>query len=179
MSIMTLDGYHAKIEYDADLDLFRGEVFGLNGGADFYGKNAEELRAEFKKSLQLFLDVCCETGLSPRKNLALGRKARTFEGTKWRVRGKRTMFDYPAVLAAQPDGGFVVTFPDVPEAITQGEDRDEALLCAVDALETALSFYVDDRRHLPLPSGAKRGQAVVRPGPLESAKFAFYAEAMR
>ena len=36
---------------------------------------------------------------------------------------------------------FVVTFPDVPEAITQGEDEDEALLRAVDALETALSFY--------------------------------------
>ena len=30
------------------------------------------------------------------------------------------MFDYPVILKAQPEGGFVVTFPDVPEAITQG-----------------------------------------------------------
>ena len=39
MSMMTLDGYNAKIEYDAELDLFRGEILGLTGGADFYGKN--------------------------------------------------------------------------------------------------------------------------------------------
>lgn len=86
------------------------------------------------------------------------------------------MFDYPVKLAAQPEGGFVVTFPDVPEAITQGEDRDEALLYAVDALEAALSFYVDERRPLPVPRKAKRGQAVVRPSVLESAKLMIYAE---
>ena len=86
------------------------------------------------------------------------------------------MFDYPAILAAQPEGGFVVTFPDVPEAITQGEDREEALLYAVDALEAALSFYVDDKRPLPVPSKPKRGQVVVRRSVLESVKLAIYAE---
>lgn len=65
---MTLDGYSAKIEYDAELDLFRGEILGLNGGADFYGKNPKELRAEFKKSLQVFLDVCKEKSIEPRRN---------------------------------------------------------------------------------------------------------------
>ena len=86
------------------------------------------------------------------------------------------MFEYPVVLAAQPEGGYVVTFPDVPEAITQGEDRDEALLYAVDALETALSFYVDARKPLPRPRKAKRGQPVVRPSVLESAKLMIYSE---
>lgn len=86
------------------------------------------------------------------------------------------MFEYPVVIKAQPEGGFVATFPDVPEAITQGEDRDETLLYAVDALESALSFYVDDRRPLPVPRKAKRGQAVVRPSVLESAKLAIYSE---
>jgi predicted HicB family RNase H-like nuclease len=68
MNIMTLDAYQAKIEYDADLDMFRGEILSLNGGADFYGKNTKELRAEFKKSLQVFLDVCREKGIEPRRN---------------------------------------------------------------------------------------------------------------
>ena len=68
MNIMTLEGYQAKIEYDADLDVFRGEILSLNGGADFYGKNTKELRAEFKKSLQVFLDVCREKGIEPRRN---------------------------------------------------------------------------------------------------------------
>ena len=68
MNMMTLDKYKAKIEYDAELDLFRGEILGLNGGADFYGKNPKALRAEFKKSLQVFLDVCREKGMEPRRN---------------------------------------------------------------------------------------------------------------
>jgi predicted HicB family RNase H-like nuclease len=68
MSMMKVDGYNAKIEYDAELDMFRGEILGLNGGADFYGKNPKELRAEFKKSLRLFLEVCREKGIEPRRN---------------------------------------------------------------------------------------------------------------
>lgn len=68
MNIMTLGDYQAKIEYDADLDMFRGEILSLNGGADFYGKNTKELRAEFKKSLRVFLDVCREKGIEPRRN---------------------------------------------------------------------------------------------------------------
>ena len=68
MNMMTVDGYRAKIEYDAELDLFKGEVLGLNGGADFFGKNPKELRAEFRKSLQVFLDVCEQRGIEPRRN---------------------------------------------------------------------------------------------------------------
>ena len=68
MNMMSLEGYEAKIEYDAASDLFRGEVLGLSGGADFYGKNPKELRSEFKKSLHIFLEVCREKGIEPRRN---------------------------------------------------------------------------------------------------------------
>ncbi len=84
------------------------------------------------------------------------------------------MLDYPIILDAQPEGGFVVTFPDVPEAITQGEDEEEALLYAVDALETALSFYMNARKLLPAASKPKRGQRTVRPSALEGAKLGVY-----
>ena len=67
MNIMEIDGYRAKIEYDADLDQFRGEILGLNGNADFYGKSSSALRKEFKLSLQIFLEVCEEKGISPIK----------------------------------------------------------------------------------------------------------------
>ena len=70
MNVMTVDGYHAKIEYDEELDLFRGEILGLSGGADFYGKNPKELRVEFKRSLQVFLDVCKEKGIEPRRHFS-------------------------------------------------------------------------------------------------------------
>ena len=70
MSIMTVDGYQAKIEYDPELDQFRGEILGLSGGADFYGKSPRELRSEFKKSLQVFLEVCAEKGIEPRRSFS-------------------------------------------------------------------------------------------------------------
>ena len=59
MNLMNVDGYHAKIDYDEEMDQFRGEILGLSGGADFYGSSPEELRQEFKKSffdLQLHLE---------------------------------------------------------------------------------------------------------------------------
>ena len=83
------------------------------------------------------------------------------------------MFDYPVTLT--PDNGTVlVTFADVPKAITFGADVDEALLNAIDALETALSFYVDARKPLPVPGKPKRGQRTVRPSALECAKLGVY-----
>jgi len=68
MNIMTFEGHKAKIEYDPEIDMFRGEILGLNGGADFYGKTPDELRKEFQKSLKVFLDVCKEKGIEPYKD---------------------------------------------------------------------------------------------------------------
>lgn len=67
MNIMKIDGYKAKIQYDPELDQFRGEILGLNGSADFYGKSPDSLRKEFKNSLKVFLEVCKEKGINPTK----------------------------------------------------------------------------------------------------------------
>jgi antitoxin HicB len=88
------------------------------------------------------------------------------------------MFNYPVILEKDNNDTFLVTFPDVPEAVTFGADEDEALLQAVDALETALSFYVDNRQTLPTPSKAKRGQFTVSPTALECAKLGIYQAMM-
>ena len=63
-------------------------------------------------------------------------------------------YAYPYELLPQPEGGFTVTFPDVPEAITQGDTEKEAAATAEDALVTALSFYTDRAEPLPRPSPA-------------------------
>ena len=70
MSLMKVDGYHAKIAYDEETDQFRGEILGLSGGADFYGASPDELRLEFKKSLGVFLEVCKEQGIEPRRSFS-------------------------------------------------------------------------------------------------------------
>ena len=85
---------------------------------------------------------------------------------------------YPARFAPEPEGGFTVTFRDVPEAITWGEDRRQALSMAGDALETALSTYVDRRSPLPRPSKPRRGETPVSLSALGEAKAALY-ETMR
>ena len=83
------------------------------------------------------------------------------------------MFDHPVTLT--PDEGTVmVTFADIPEAITFGLDEDEALLQAVDALESALTFYIENRKLLPTPSKPKKGQKTVRPSALECGKLGVY-----
>jgi antitoxin HicB len=72
------------------------------------------------------------------------------------------MFNYPVTLTHdEADGGFVVTFADIPEAISQGETVAEAMKAARAALETALNFYFDDKRAVPAPSKAAAGQAVI------------------
>ncbi|EHK56929.1 type II toxin-antitoxin system HicB family antitoxin [Allomesorhizobium alhagi] len=58
---------------------------------------------------------------------------------------------YAAHLAPEADGGFLVTFPDVPEAITQGDDRADALASAAEALGLALRGVLVDGESLPAP----------------------------
>jgi antitoxin HicB len=68
---------------------------------------------------------------------------------------------YPVHLEPAEEGGYVVTFPDIPEAITQGEGIEDALRRGADALESALEFYFEARRPVPTPSSPRRGQRVV------------------
>lgn len=72
---------------------------------------------------------------------------------------------------------FVVSFPDVP-GVTQGDTYEEAMLRAVDALETALSTSVDRNEPFPKPSRPARGQVTIRLSALGEAKAALY-EGMR
>lgn len=62
-------------------------------------------------------------------------------------------FSYGAKLTYDElDGGWVVTFRDVPEAITQGDEHTKALKEAADCLEEAIAGRIDDQREIPLPS---------------------------
>jgi len=62
---MEIDGYKAVIEFDSDIDLFRGEFVGLNGGADFYAPGVAGLRKEGATSIKVFLEMCEEDGVQP------------------------------------------------------------------------------------------------------------------
>ena len=65
---MEIDGYKAVIQFDPDIDMFRGEFIGLNGGADFYAPDIAGLRKEGATSLKVFLEMCEEDGVEPRRS---------------------------------------------------------------------------------------------------------------
>jgi antitoxin HicB len=88
------------------------------------------------------------------------------------------MLSYPVTLTPDTNGTLLVTFPDIPEATSVGDDEDEALLNALDALETALEIYFDERRPIPLPSKARKGQLVVTLPALVTSKVMLWNEMM-
>ncbi|MEY4520328.1 MAG: hypothetical protein RLZZ499_2928 [Cyanobacteriota bacterium] len=62
-------------------------------------------------------------------------------------------FSFPATLTIDlDDGGYIVTFRDLPEAITQGDSLEVALSEASDCLEEAIASRIDDRLDIPKPS---------------------------
>lgn len=81
---------------------------------------------------------------------------------------------YPASLKSNGQGGFIAQLPDVPEALTEADTREEALEWAQDALVVALSGYLDDRKDIPRPSRPKRGQKLVVLPPSIALKLAIY-----
>jgi predicted HicB family RNase H-like nuclease len=70
MNTMTINSYQAVIAFDPDIQMFRGEFVGLNGGADFYAKDVEGLKHEGETSLRVFLEACERRGIEPRKQFS-------------------------------------------------------------------------------------------------------------
>lgn len=71
-------------------------------------------------------------------------------------------FIFPIQLTPDnEDGGYVVTFRDLPEAITQGDSIPECLTEAVDCLEEAIATRINDNRDIPQPSVLQEGEYLV------------------
>ena len=88
------------------------------------------------------------------------------------------IYAYPCQFILDEDGVLVATFPDVPESISGGKDRTEALAMAEDALAVALAGYVHEKRDIPAPSAVSDGQELVAVPTVVAAKLALYT-AMR
>jgi len=69
-NLMKIDGYHAVITYDPEIEMFRGEFIDLNGGADFYARDIDSLKREGRASLQVFLEMCREKGMEPKRGFS-------------------------------------------------------------------------------------------------------------
>jgi predicted HicB family RNase H-like nuclease len=94
MNVMQINGVKAVIVFDPEINMFRGEFVGLNGGADFYSIDIDGLRREGETSLKVFLDMCAEEGASPyrktsgRLNLRLSQELYDKAATMAKASGK-------------------------------------------------------------------------------------------
>lgn len=68
---------------------------------------------------------------------------------------------FPVRFEADENGGYFVSFRDIPEALTQGTTLEEARDAARDALVTAMDFYIEDNRHVPEASPAEEGEELI------------------
>jgi len=66
-NMLEIDGEKAVVAYDPELQMLRGEFTSLNGGADFYAQSVPELIEEGRQSLRIFLQMCAEKGVAPRR----------------------------------------------------------------------------------------------------------------
>lgn len=86
-------------------------------------------------------------------------------------------FSYPCTLRKDSEGRFVVRFPDIPEALTDGGTKEEALAEAVDCLRAALVGYMLEDRPLPAASPQNGRSFLVAPDTTTRMKAAIHTVA--
>lgn len=115
-----------------------GESYELDFCEDCFFQTLANLKEQRRGAL-----IFSDQGYTPDPNLGLINEVR-----------------YPVIIERDGDT-WMARFPDVPEALTCGESRDEALMAASDALVTAFEFYAESCRPVPMPSSPVAGQELV------------------
>jgi len=85
------------------------------------------------------------------------------------------LYAYPARVELQAEGDYLIRFPDLPEALTDGADPMEALAQASDCLSEALAGRINHDEAIPPPSRARPGMHLVVPEPTIALKAALYS----
>ena len=83
-------------------------------------------------------------------------------------------FIYPAKIEADEDGFFLVTFRDLPFAVTDVKTFQEVLEAATDCLEEAIAMCIDDGLEVPFPSKQRKDEIGIVLPTLMAAKAALY-----
>ncbi|MFA7240516.1 MAG: type II toxin-antitoxin system HicB family antitoxin [Sulfuricellaceae bacterium] len=71
--------------------------------------------------------------------------------------------NYPALFDPQPDGGYTITFPDLPEAITEGDTEDEACFNAAEVLSLCLAVRLEAGDAIPEASPPDGNARIIEP----------------
>ena len=66
-SLMEYNGYHAKIEFDKEDQIFVGHIIGINDSVNFHGRSVDELTEAFQNAILNYLDYCKQIGKEPER----------------------------------------------------------------------------------------------------------------
>ena len=66
-SLMEYGGYHAKIEFDTEDQIFVGHVLGINDSVNFHGRSVDELARELENAVSNYLEYCKQAGKEPER----------------------------------------------------------------------------------------------------------------
>jgi len=80
---------------------------------------------------------------------------------KLRNKTMTEIYQYPAKATPNGEGGFIGSFRDVPEALTEAESIEELKEMALDALVTSIDFYEEDGKEFPAPSAPQPGELMI------------------
>ena len=67
MNTLHYKGYQGRFDYDAEADIFHGEVMHLNDVVTFQGRSIDELKTALADSVDDYLELCKEVGKKPEK----------------------------------------------------------------------------------------------------------------
>lgn len=67
MSSMTFKGYAARVEYDADDEVFTGRIAGIADVVGFHADTVEDLKAAFHEAVDDYIQTCAKAGKAPQK----------------------------------------------------------------------------------------------------------------
>ena len=66
-NILSYKGYCTKVEFDSEDCILYGKIEGINDFVDFYCESVNEIKSEFEKAVDDYLEFCEENGKTPEK----------------------------------------------------------------------------------------------------------------
>lgn len=67
MNVMTYKGYQARVEFDAEDEIFVGHLAGINDVVGFHADNVDDLKAAFQEAVDDYIETCQKAGKNPQK----------------------------------------------------------------------------------------------------------------
>ena len=85
--------------------------------------------------------------------------------------------EYPALFEPEPEGGYVITFPDFDWGVSQGDDEEDARMMAAALLQTMIQKHIRDGDPLPKASRFRgRKYRTIRLPAMQAAKAELYRQ---